>query len=103
MDRNIGFVLLKALLTGNSKAGLSLFRSRRMHVKDAGVAAFISEAHPADGDSWSVFGGGGKLHMLLSTHTVSLAMQVAQKCLVLDIQPTHLPQSLTSVPQHVAS
>lgn len=74
-----------------------------MHIEDADVAAFVAEAHPANGDSRGVFEGGGKLNMLLSTHTVSLARLVAQQGLVLDIQPTHLPQRLTSVPRNTAS
>lgn len=91
-----------ALLTGNSEAGLTLLRTRRMHVKDAGITALVTETHPADGDRRCVFGGGSKLHMLLSTHTVSLARLVAQQGLVLDIQPTYLPQRLTSVPRNTA-
>lgn len=73
-----------------------------MHVKDAGVAAFITEAHAADGDYRGVFRGGEELHMLLSAHTVSLAGQVAEQGLVLDIQPAHLPQRLTSIPRDTA-
>lgn len=92
-----------ALLTNNSEAGLSLLWTGRMHVKDAGVAALVAEAHPADGDSRGVFWGGSELHMLLSTRAVSLARLVAQQGLVLDIQPTHLPQRLTSVPRNTAS
>lgn len=78
-------------LTGNLEAGQSLLWSRWVHVKNACVAALISEAHPLDGDSWGVFRGRGKLHMLLPAHAVSLAGLVTQQGLVLDIQPTHLP------------
>lgn len=92
-----------ALLTGNSEASLSLLWTGRMHVKDAGIAAFITEAHPADGDSRGVFRGRGELHILLSTHTVSVARLVAQQGLVLGIQPTHLPQRLPSFPRNTAS
>ena len=73
-----------------------------MHVEDAGVAAFITEAHAADGDNRGVFRGGAELHVLLSAHAVSLAGQVAQQGLVLDIQPAHLPQGLTSIPRDTA-
>ncbi len=94
---------LTALLTGNSEAGLSLLGTGRMHVKDAGVAALVTEAHPADGDGRGVFWGGGELHMLLPTHAVSLSGLVGQQGLVLDVQPTHLPQRLTSFPRNTAS
>lgn len=94
---------LKVLLTGNSEAGLSLLWTGLMHVKDAGVAAFVTEAHPADDDSRGVFWGGCELNMLLSAHTVSLAGLVGQQCLVLDINPSHLPQRLTSIPRNSAS
>lgn len=86
------------LLTGNSEAGQTLLRPRRVHVKDAGIAAFVAEAHPADDDSRGVLGGGGELHMLLSTHAVPVARLVSQQSLVLDIQPAHLPQGFTAVP-----
>lgn len=93
----------KIKLTGDFKAGLSLLRSGWVHVKNARVAALISEAHPLDGDSRGVFRRWGKLHMLLPTHAVSLAWLVSQQGLVLDIQPAHLPQCLPSVPRNTAS
>lgn len=91
------------LLTGDSETGASLLWTRRMNVKDAGVAAFITEAHPADGYGGGVFWRGGKLHVLLSTNAVSLARLVAQQGLVLDIKPMHPPHRLTSIPGNTAS
>lgn len=91
------------LLTGDSEAGVSLLWARRVNVKDAGVAAFVTEAHPADAYGGGVFWGGGKLHVLLSTNAVSLARLVAQQALVLDIKPTHPPQRLTTIPRNTTS
>lgn len=78
-------LFLMALLTGNGEAGLSLLRTGRMHIKDAGVASFVTEAHPADGDGRGVLWGGGELHVLLSAHAVFLSGLVGQQGLVLDI------------------
>lgn len=90
------------LLTGNGEADASLLWTRRVHVKDAGVATFITEAYPADGYGGGVFWGRGKLHVLLSAHAVFLARLVAQQGLVLGIQPMHPPQGLTSIPGKTA-
>lgn len=94
---------LNLVLTGDSEAGATLLWTRRVNVEDAGVAAFITEAHPADDHGGGVFWGRGKLHVLLSTHAVFFARLVAQQGLVLDIQPVHPPQRLTSIPWNTAS
>lgn len=90
---------IEVLLTINSETRLPLLWTRRKQIKYAGVAAFVPEAHPADGDGWGVLRGGrGKLHVLLSTDTVLVARLVAQQGLILDVQPAHLLDRFTSVP-----
>lgn len=73
-----------------------------MHIKDAGVAAFVAKAHPLDSDNRCVLRGDSELHMLLSAHAVSVARLVSQESLVLHIQPTNLPQGFTSFPHYNA-
>lgn len=77
---------------------MTLLRTRGVQLKDAGVAAFVAEAHPVQGDGRGVLGRRGQLYVLLSAHAVSVARLVAQQGLVLHIQPADLPQRFTSFP-----
>lgn len=74
------------LLTSHCETRWSLLWTSRVQVKYASVAAFITEAHPANDDRRGVLRRRrGEFHMLLSAHTLPVARLVGQQGLVLDI------------------